>query len=87
MYARAELVYRGAYMYDDANTEGQDGYSVTNFRLGARGRRLFAEAWLRNAFDVEYIPTALAYPGLAPSGFLGEMGAPRTFGIRAGVSF
>ena len=70
-----------------ANTEGQDAYSLSNFRFGARGKRLFAEAWLRNAFDTTYIPIAIAYPGLAPSGYVGEMGAPRTFGVRAGVTF
>ena len=86
-YVRAELVFRGDYYYDDANTAGQDAYSLTNFRFGARGRRVFGELWIRNAFDTTYIPTAFAYPGLAPSGFLGEMGAPRTLGVRAGVSF
>jgi iron complex outermembrane receptor protein len=86
-YARAEIVFRGAYEYDDANTERQDAYSLTTFRAGARGKLLFAEAWIRNAFDTRYIPIAIAFPGLAPSGFLGEMGAPRTFGVRAGVNF
>jgi len=86
-YVRAEIVFRGDYFYDDSNTEGQDSFSLTNFRFGVRGKRLFAEAWLRNAFDSTYIPTAFAYPGLAPSGYLGEMGAPRTFGVRAGVTF
>ncbi len=86
-YVRAEIVFRGDYFYDDSNTEGQDAFSLTNFRFGVRGKRLFAEAWLRNAFDSTYIPTAIAYPGLAPSGYLGEMGAPRTFGVRVGVTF
>jgi iron complex outermembrane receptor protein len=86
-YARAEIVFRGDYFYDDSNVEGQDAYALTDFRFGARGRRLFAEAWIRNAFDTTYIPTAIAYPDLAPSGYLGEMGAPRTFGVRAGVTF
>jgi len=34
-----------------------------------------------------YIPVAFAYPGLAPSGFLGENGNPRTFGVSLGVGF
>jgi hypothetical protein len=42
---------------------------------------------VRNAFDTAYIPFALPYPNLAPSGFLGEMGAPRTFGASVGVRF
>jgi hypothetical protein len=30
---------------------------------------------------------AFAYGPLAPSGFIGEMGRPRTFGLNAGVTF
>jgi len=56
-------------------------------RGGARGRFLFAEAWIRNAFDTKYVPVAFAYGPLAPSGFIGESGRPRTFGLTAGVSF
>jgi len=34
------------------------------------------------------VPVAFPFDrALAPSGFIGESGAPRTFGIRAGVSF
>ncbi|HEY6361436.1 MAG TPA: TonB-dependent receptor, partial [Vicinamibacterales bacterium] len=87
LYGRAEAVFYGAYFYDDANTASQDAYSLVNFRAGARGRRLFAEAWVKNAFDTEYIPVAFAYGPFAPSGFVGEMGRPRTFGLRAGVTF
>jgi iron complex outermembrane receptor protein len=87
LYARAEVAFRGDYHYDDANTQGQDAYSLTTIRGGVRGSTLFAEAWIRNAFDTRYVPIAFAYPGLAPSGFVGESGAPRTFGIRAGVTF
>jgi iron complex outermembrane receptor protein len=87
VYARAEVSIRGDYQFDDENTASQDAYSLTNFRFGARGNRLFAEAWLRNAFDTRYVPLAFAFPGGAPSGFLAEPGAPRTFGVRAGVSF
>ena len=86
-FARAEVVFRGDYQYDDANTQSQEAYTVSNFRGGVRGKYLFGEAWVRNAFDTSYIPLAFAYPGLAPSGFIGEMGAPRTFGVRAGVTF
>jgi iron complex outermembrane receptor protein len=86
-YGRAELVSYGRLFYDDANTASQSAYSLANFRAGVRTSRVFAELWLRNAFDTHYIPTAFAYPGLAPSGFVGESGAPRTGGIRAGVTF
>ena len=87
MYGRAEAVFYGAFEYDDFNTQRQDAYSLANFRAGARGRYLFAEVWVRNAFDTKYIPVAFAYGQLAPSGFIGEMGRPRTFGVSAGVTF
>lgn len=86
-YVRAEVSFRGSYHYDDANTVEQEAYSLASFRAGVRGERLFAEAWTRNAFDTFYVPIAFAYPGLAPSGFVGESGAPRTFGVRLGVTF
>ena len=84
-YARAEVVFRGDYFYDDANTQSQEAYTVSNFRGGMKGQRLFGEVWIRNAFDTRYIP--LAFPFRSQSGFLGEMGAPRTFGVRLGVTF
>jgi iron complex outermembrane receptor protein len=87
VYGRAEAVFYGAFEYDDLNLAGQDAYSLANFRAGARGRFLFAEGWVRNAFDTRYIPIAFAYGALAPSGFVGEMGRPRTFGVSAGVTF
>jgi iron complex outermembrane receptor protein len=88
LYGRGEVVFYGAFRYDDGNFAGQDAYAITNIRFGARGSRLFVESWLRNAFDTKYIPVAFQYDrGLAPSGFIGESGRPRTFGITAGVSF
>ena len=87
LYARGEATFYGAFEYDDMNTAGQESYSLANFRAGVRGGYLFAEAWIRNAFDTRYIPVALPYGALAPSGFLGEMGRPRTFGLSAGVTF
>jgi iron complex outermembrane receptor protein len=87
LYGRAEVTFSGAFEYDDLNTERQGAYSLANFRAGIRGRIVFVEGWIRNAFDTEYIPVAFAYGQLAPSGFIGEMGRPRTFGISAGVGF
>lgn len=86
-FGRAELVQRGSFQYDDANTEGQDAYALVNLRAGVEIRKISVEGWIRNAFDKRYIPTAFAYPGLAPSGFVGESGAPRTFGVSVGVRF
>jgi iron complex outermembrane receptor protein len=86
LYGRAEVTVHGAFHYDEANTARQEGYSLANFRLGVRGQLLFVEGWIRNAFDTRYIPVALPLV-FAPSGFVGEMGAPRTFGVTTGVTY
>jgi iron complex outermembrane receptor protein len=88
VYARGEMVFYGAFKYDDFNMAGQDAYSLANLRFGARAKRVFVESWIRNAFDTKYVPVAFQYdPRLAPSGFVGESGRPRTFGVTAGVTF
>ena len=87
LYSRAEAVFYGAFHYDDANTERQEAYALANFRIGVRGKHVFAEAWVKNAFDTRYIPIAFAYGSFAPSGFVGESGPPRTLGITGGLTF
>lgn len=84
-YARAEATWFGSFFYDDFNSAGQDAYSLTNFRAGVRGQFVFAEAWVKNAGDTRYVPLAFQYG--SPSGFIGEMGHPRTFGVTVGVTF
>ncbi|PYR39389.1 MAG: hypothetical protein DMF90_00120, partial [Acidobacteria bacterium] len=86
-HARADVVVYGAFQYNDANTIGQDAYSLVNLRFGVTGRVWTADVLLRNAFDTRYIPLAFPYPGFAPSGFIGEMGAPRTVSVTGGVRF
>jgi iron complex outermembrane receptor protein len=87
LFVRGDVTVYGKRFYDEFNAASQDAYSLVNLQFGVRGARLFGEGWLRNAFDTRYVPVALAYPGLAPSGYVGEPGAPRTFGVRAGVTF
>ena len=87
LYGRADLVLYGPFKYDELNVEGQDTYSLTNIRIGARRNLFFAEGWVKNLFDTKYIPVAFAYGQLAPSGYIGENGAPRTFGLSVGVKF
>jgi outer membrane receptor protein involved in Fe transport len=86
-HGRADVAFSGAYHYDEANREGQAAYALTNFRAGVQRGSLFAEGWVKNAFDTRYIPVAFAYGSLAPSGFLGENGRPRTYGVSVGFGF
>ena len=89
LYARAEVVVYGRYFYNPANTGSQDTYSLAHFRAGVRGNHWFAEGWVRNAFNTDYVPIAFEFPNgsLGGSGFVGESGAPVTFGVRAGLAF
>jgi iron complex outermembrane receptor protein len=87
LMGRADAVFHGSFQYDDRNTLAQEAYSLVNLRLALTGRYLMGELVVRNAFDTRYIPLAFPYPSFAPSGFIGEMGAPRTFSVSAGVKF
>lgn len=86
-FARGEGIFYGGFQFDESNAAGQEAYSLVNLRGGVTGRRYSVIAWMNNAFDTFYVPVAFAYPGLAPSGFVGEPGRPRTFGIDLGVRF
>lgn len=86
-YARAEIQNIGFFNYDSVNSAGQDAYTLANFRLGVRNKTWFIEGFVNNAFDTEYIPMAISYPGIAPSGYVGESGTPLTFGVRTGLKF
>lgn len=83
----ADVVLLGSYHYDEQNLAGQPAYSLVNLRGGIRAGKFGVEAWVKNAFDTRYVPLAFAYTGLAPSGFIGEPGAPRTVGVTARVGF
>ena len=84
---RADAVFYGDFQYNDQNSLGQDAYSLVNVRVGVSGCFLIGELLVRNAFDTRYIPLAFPYPGFAPSGFMGEMGAPRTVSVSVGARF
>jgi len=86
LFGRADLAFVGQYAYDASNAQGQDAYTLADFRLGLRRGAWFLEGWVRNAFDEDYIPIAIPY-ALSPSGYIGENGAPTTFGLRFGVDF
>ena len=87
LFVRGDVTVYGDRFFDEFNVVSQDTYSLTNLQFGIRGARVFGEGWVRNAFDARYVALALAYPGLAPSGYLGEPGVPRTFGVRVGMTF
>jgi iron complex outermembrane receptor protein len=89
VYARAEVTTYGDFYYNPLNTAGQGTFSLADFRAGVRGKNWFAEGWVRNAFDEKYVPIAFEFPNGAfgGSGFVGESGAPVTYGLRVGLLF
>jgi iron complex outermembrane recepter protein len=88
LYFRVQVSKYGDFQYDATNAMGQPSYHLVNFRGGMRAKHWFAEGWADNAFDAHYVPIAIPYAQLgAPSGYVGESGAPVTYGLRAGINF
>ena len=83
---RAEAFGLGAQAYDALNSEGQSSYMLANFRFGLEYRGLSLEAWVRNAFDEEYLPIAIP-SSFSPSGWAAEMGSPRVAGLSIGYKY
>lgn len=79
-YARAEFTGVGEYFYDAGNLEAES-YQICNLRLGFTHGPLKLEGWVKNVFDDRYIPVAFQPNPGDPTQFVGESGAPRTFGV------
>ena len=64
-----------------------DQYNLTNLRAGLNYQNWRADLFVQNAFDEEYVAIAFqANPG-DPTQFVGQNGAPRTFGLSVRVTF
>ena len=88
LYARAQVTFYGDFQYDASSRASQGSYSVADLRAGVRNSNWFTECWVDNAFNTHYVPIAFEYSkAYAPSGYIGESGAPITVGIRMGVHF
>ena len=81
---RGEYQRAGDYFYEAQNLEAQSAYDLVNLRVGLSGAHWRVDAGVRNAFNQDYIPLAIPYTGIAPSGYVGESGAPRTIAVLMG---
>ena len=79
-FVRLEGIGTGRYYYDAVNGASQEDYTLVNLRAGLKTGEWRMEAWTANLFDEDYVPLAFSYQ-LAPSGYVGESGVPRTFGV------
>lgn len=64
-----------------------DGYALHNFRGGFRAGRVEAFAWVRNAFDKDFIDLLLAGTGGNTGLIAAQVGDPRTYGLTVRASF
>jgi iron complex outermembrane receptor protein len=85
-FARAEYQRVGTYPLDAGNLESED-YDLANFRLGIAWRNLRVEGWMRNAFDDDYVLVAFQPSPFDPTTFVGENGAPQTYGVSLSLRF
>jgi len=85
-YVRGEYVGVGTYYYDAGNRAGEQ-FELANFRVGVRSRNVSVEGWIRNAFDQDYVLVAFQPSPFDPSAFVGESGAPQTFGVTVNITF
>ena len=79
-HLRGEYGYLGTFYYDAGNRESES-FGLLNLRVGVSGERWRVETWVRNALDTDYVPVAFQPNPGDPSAFVGESGAPRTFGL------
>ena len=85
-FARIDWFHVGEFFYDAGNL-GAERYNLTNLRLGWTRRNVRVEGFVSNLLNEEYISIAFqANPG-DPTQFVGQNGAPRTYGISFAVTF
>lgn len=85
-YVRGEYTGVGTYYYDAGNRASEQ-FELANFRVGVRSRNVSVEGWVRNAFDQDYVLVAFQPSPFDPTSFVGESGAPQTFGITVNITF
>ena len=88
VFGRAEAAFYGALQVRRAQHRGAGRLLARQFpRRRARRSMSSAKCGSETRSTRSYVPIALPLFGFAPSGFVGEMGRPRTFGVSAGLTF
>lgn len=85
-FARVDFFHVGEFFYDAGNRRSER-YNLTNFRIGVGGDHWRLDGYVANAFDEAYVPIAFQPSPADPSAFVGENGAPRTYGVALRVTF
>ncbi|MEG6510259.1 TonB-dependent receptor [Methyloligella sp. 2.7D] len=75
----------GSYYLDDTNTAEQGTYTLVDLAAGYRVGRLDASLFVSNLTDQEYVVNSFGFAG--PGADMGTIGDPRTYGMRAKMTF
>jgi len=85
-FAGADWSGTGTYYLDAANRQSES-FDLLGCHAGVERGNFRLSAFLRNALDEEYVTVAFQPNPADPSYFVGENGAPRTFGFELAVRF
>jgi iron complex outermembrane receptor protein len=83
LFARVEGNWLGDTYFDEANTNKQDAYLITNGKIGYETEYFDIYGFVNNISDKEYYTIIMDFPGQK----IGAIGDPRTFGVQATVRF
>ncbi len=83
VFARIDWFHVGEFSYDASNAE-TERYNLTNLRFGWASKKMRVEGFVNNLLEEEYVGIAFDVPGV---GYVGQNGAPRTFGLSMSLMF
>ena len=87
VFARVDWFHVGEFSYDASDSE-KERYNLTNLRIGWAKKNVRIEGFVSNLLDEEYIGIAFdANPSPIAASYVGQNGAPRTFGVSMSVTF
>lgn len=87
-FGRLDLQGVGSFYYDYSHDEKSGAYEVLNLRVGRRGARWSAYAWVRNLLDEDYTTRGFSFglePPFFPRSRYTRLADPRHYGMT--VSF
>ena len=85
LFVRGDLVGRGEFYGDAANTVSQDAYELVHARIGYEAEHFDVAFWCRNLFDREYATLVAAIMPTGDSKIV--EGDPRTIGVTCTCRF
>jgi iron complex outermembrane receptor protein len=87
VFARIDWFHVGEFSYDASNAE-TERYNLTNLRFGWASKKMRIEGFVNNLLNEEYVGIAFnVNPDPTAARYVGQNGAPRTFGLSMSLMF